>query len=68
MIYTVYPTSRFRKDAERAKKRGLSMTELEDVIDKLSRDEPLEIKHRDHKLEGGNMRAAVNAILTRTGF
>ena len=53
MIYTVYPTSRFRKDAERAKKRGLSMTELEDVIDKLSRDEPLEIKHRDHKLEGG---------------
>ena len=53
MIYTVYPTSRFRKDAERAKKRGRSMTELEDVIDKLSRDEPLEIKHRDHKLEGG---------------
>ena len=51
MIYTVYPTSRFRKDAEKAKRRGLSMQELEDVIDRLSRDEPLEARHRDHRLE-----------------
>ena len=52
MIYTVYPTSRFKKDAERAKKRGLSMNELECVIDKLRLDEPLDSKYRDHSLEG----------------
>ena len=53
MIYTVYTTSRFKKDAEKAKRRGLSMSELEYVIDKLSRDEPLDEKYRDHHLEGG---------------
>lgn len=54
MIYTVYPTARFKKEAERAKRRGLSMEELEAVVDKLSRDEPLERKYNDHKLEGGD--------------
>ena len=53
MIYTVYTTSRFKKDAEKAKRRGLSMSDLECIIDKLSRDEPLDEKYRDHHLEGG---------------
>ncbi|MBQ6737164.1 MAG: type II toxin-antitoxin system YafQ family toxin [Synergistaceae bacterium] len=52
MKYSVIVTSRFKKEAEIAKKRGLSMSELEDVIDKLILDKPLEPKYKDHALKG----------------
>ena len=34
------------------KKRGLNLRLLEDVLNKLIREEPLETRHRDHALTG----------------
>ena len=34
------------------KKRGLNLRLLEDDLDKLIREEPLETRHRDHALTG----------------
>jgi addiction module toxin, relE/stbE family len=45
-------TSQFRKDYKLMKKRGLNLRLLEDVLDKLIREEPLETRHRDHALTG----------------
>ena len=45
-------TSQFRKDYKLMKKRGLNLRLLEDVLDKLRREEPLETRHRDHALTG----------------
>ena len=35
-----------------ARKRGLDMELLEDVVDKLQKDIPLEAKYKDHDLKG----------------
>ena len=45
-------SSRFKKDAKVAKKRGYDMSELRDVLTKLCAEEPLEERHRDHALAG----------------
>ena len=45
-------TSQFRKDYKLMKKSGLNLRLLEDVLDKLIREEPLETRHRDHALTG----------------
>ena len=45
-------TSQFRKDYKLMKKRGLNLRLLEDVLNKLIREEPLETRHRDHALTG----------------
>lgn len=45
-------SSRFKKDAKLAKKRGLDMSELRAVLVKLCAEEPLEERHRDHALTG----------------
>ena len=45
-------TSQFRKDYKLMKKRGLNLRLVEDVLDKLIREEPLETRHRDHALTG----------------
>lgn len=50
MALKLVPTSQFRKDYKRAKKRGLNMNELQAVLDKLCAEEPLEERHRDHAL------------------
>ena len=50
--YLVKPTRSFRKDLKLAKKRGLLLTDLYAVIDKLADDEPLPQKHRNHPLHG----------------
>ena len=47
-------TSQFRKDYKLMKKRGLNLRLLEDVLDKLIREEPLETRHRDHALTGNS--------------
>ena len=52
MALKLVPTSQFKKDYKRAKKRGLDMSELQSVLDKLCADEPLEERHRDHALVG----------------
>ena len=52
MALKLVPTSQFKKDYKRAKKRGLNMGELQAVLDKLCAEEPLDERHRDHALAG----------------
>ena len=51
-IYTVKPTTRFKKDYKLAMKRGLKISLLEDVIAALAMGEPLPEKNKDHALTG----------------
>ena len=53
MALRLVPTSQFKKDYKRAKKRGLDMTELQTVLDRLCAGEQLGERHRDHALTGG---------------
>lgn len=52
MALKLIPTSQFKRDYKRMKKRGLNMAELQIVLDKLCADKPLEERHRDHALVG----------------
>ena len=52
MMYIVKRTSQFKKSYKLARKRGLNISLLEEVIDKLRYDIPLEEKFRDHQLSG----------------
>ena len=51
-IYTVVQTSGFKKELARAKKRGLSSEDFDEVVVMLKNDEPLPPKYKDHKLGG----------------
>ena len=46
------PTSQFKKDYKKAKKRGFDISELQAVLDRLCAEEPLDARHRDHALMG----------------
>ena len=48
----IIPTGRFNKDLKLAKKRGYKLELLQKVIMKLSMEEPLEAKYKDHYLAG----------------
>lgn len=52
MIYEVKWSGKFKKGYKLAKKRGLDISLLEEIIDKLRRGIPLEEKHHDHELKG----------------
>lgn len=52
MTYTIKRTSQFKKSYKLAVKRGLDVSLLEDVINKLKDNIPLEEKHHDHQLTG----------------
>ena len=52
MVYELLKTSRFKAGVKLARKRGLDLSLLEDVIEKLRRDQPLEAKHHNHELSG----------------
>jgi len=45
-------TAQYRKDRKRAIKRGLPMNLLDDVLDLLIEEKPLDLKHNDHELKG----------------
>lgn len=45
-------TAQFRKDFKRIKRRGLDLTLLQDVLDKLCAQEPLGERYKDHALSG----------------
>ena len=51
-LYEVKQTSQFRKDYRLAKKRGLSIPLLQEIILLLADDIPLPDKNRDHALTG----------------
>lgn len=50
--YGIKATAQFRKDYKLAKKRGLKMNLLADVIDTLAEGRALAPKHKDHALKG----------------
>ena len=52
MVYELIKTSRFKAGVKLARKRGLDISLLEDVIEKLRLNQPLEAKHRNHELTG----------------
>lgn len=52
MAYELIKTSRFKAGVKLARKRGLDISLLEEVIEKLRLDQPLEAKHRNHELTG----------------
>ena len=45
-------TAKYRKDLKLMHKRGLDLSLLEAIIEKLKSQEPLEAKHHDHPLKG----------------
>lgn len=45
-------TSQFRKDLKRIRKRGYDLSKLDDVINTLLQEKPLNEKHYDHALTG----------------
>ena len=45
-------TTQFRRDLKQQAKRGCNMEKLEEVLDKLVAEKPLEEKHHNHKLTG----------------
>lgn len=50
--FTVKPTSQFKKDYKLAKKRGMKIELLKDLVAKLAMGEALPEKNRDHALTG----------------
>lgn len=52
MIRQVKWTGKFKKSYKLAKKRGLDISLLEEVISKLQQGESMETKYRDHELKG----------------
>jgi mRNA interferase YafQ len=49
-------TTQFKRDSKLVEKRGKKMGKLKEVMIKLINEEPLEEKHRDHKLSGDYIR------------
>ena len=52
MIYEVKWTGKFKKSFKLAKKRGLDLSLLQTIIERLRTGETLEEKYRDHELKG----------------
>ena len=52
MIYEVIWTSQFKKSYKLAKKRGLPIQELHDIVENLRTDAVIEQKYHDHELAG----------------
>ena len=51
-MYSIRPTSKFKRDLKRAKKSGFDITLLADIVKKLAAGEELPKKNRDHPLSG----------------
>lgn len=52
MIYQLVLTGKFKKGLKRAKKRGLDMTLMDSIVEKLIHGLTLDEKYRDHDLKG----------------
>lgn len=51
MLEIVY-TNSFKKDFKKISKQSKDLNLIKDVIKRLSQEEPLEVKHKDHSLIG----------------
>ena len=52
MTYELILTGKFKKSLKLARKRGLDLSLLENIVTMLQSNIPLEEKHRDHELKG----------------
>lgn len=52
MKYELVLTGKFKKGLKLAKKRGLNISLLEDIVEKLLHKIPLDVKNKDHALLG----------------
>jgi len=52
MSYRIQATHQYEKDVKLAKKRGLNIDNLIDVVCKLANEEALPAKNKDHALTG----------------
>lgn len=52
MKYELALSGKFKRSLKVAKRRGLDITLLNSVVDKLLQGMPLDVKHRDHPLKG----------------
>ena len=50
--YEIKNTTQFKKDFKLAKRRGLNLNLLKDVITRLANGEALDARHKDHPLSG----------------
>ena len=50
--YKIEQTTSFKKDRKKVKKQKRNIDELKAIVTKLSYDEKLEAKYKDHKLTG----------------
>ena len=55
-VYTVFPSTKYKKTRKLAKKRGLDMDLLDWTIDQLAQDIPLPINWKDHQLKNNMKR------------
>lgn len=51
-MLNIVPSNQFKKDLKLAKKRGLDLNLLKDVVNILALQQPLDPKYRDHTLSG----------------
>ena len=51
-MYTIKPTSNFRKDLKRIQRRGYDIALLTEVVEKLAVGETLDGDYNDHPLKG----------------
>lgn len=66
MTYRIKFTSAYKKSYKRAKKRGLKLKLLDDVVDKLRQGHKLDAKYRDHELHG-NWRGFASVMFNLIG-
>ena len=52
MTYHIKFTNAYKKSYKRAKKRGLNLNLLDDVVEELRQGHKLDAKYRDHALHG----------------
>ncbi len=50
--YELILSTKFKKSMKLAKKRGLNLQLLDEVVETLLQGNPLDVKHRDHELQG----------------
>lgn len=51
-MLSIVPSNQFKRDLKLAKKRGLDLSALREVVDTLAREQPLDEKYHDHDLLG----------------
>ena len=51
-VYSILPSSNFKRTRKLAKKRGLNMDLLDWAIDQLAKNVPLPVNWKDHQLKG----------------